>query len=246
MNNFYHQFFKTPISEVDTPEFKESILLSLRQDAYSYQDTYFQPVLNSQFLNEWYHGEGQGVLCDLFKKLWLVLESLSISAMPSHDARHAIYKVPASALELIDAENITGWERVGVLGALMHDWGRWSEERIFGAPQGGSTHSRMSFVLAKEFLEDFAIPGEIKWHILNAVLVHTKGATENDPMVAKITVTADREQLWGPEFILRLMHHIKAPGMCECIYPEGVRSDIFSKIERIFSHRLLGASLFTQ
>lgn len=240
-NYFYDLFFKSPTTLINTLQFKEEITKELKEYTHTYQDKNPLPIIyDSNKLNEWYKTEGQTILTNIFANLWQILSELSQNAMPSHDARHAIFKVPASALELINSENITGWERVGVLGALIHDWGRWSEERIFNAPQGGAIHSRMSFVLAKEYLDEFNIPLEIKWHILNAAMVHTKGEDESDPLVTQVTVTADREQLWGPEFILRILHHVKTEGSCEVFYKEPGKDDLFSKFEKIFRNRLLG------
>ncbi|MBC7472682.1 MAG: hypothetical protein H7263_00200, partial [Candidatus Sericytochromatia bacterium] len=189
-NPYYDLFFKSPLSFVNSPEFQERIPKDLKQNVHSYTDKNPSPILNNEVLNNWYHHEGQAILITVFEKLWNILSNLSQNAMPSHDARHAIFKVPACVLELIDSEQVSGWETVGVLGGLMHDWGRWSEERIYGRPQGGAIHSRMSFLLSKEFLEDFDIPKEIKWHILEAVKVHTKGGNEDSPMVTKLTVAA--------------------------------------------------------
>ena len=240
-NYFYDLFFKSPLNIISEPQFKKNVTQELREYTHSYQDKNPQPIIyHPEQLDEWYKTEGQTVLINVFSKLWQILLDLSQNAMPSHDARHAIFKVPASALELIHSEGITNWEKVGVLGALIHDWGRWAEERIFNAPQGGSIHSRMSFVLTQEYLEEFNIPSEIKWHILNAAMVHTKGANEFSPIVTQITVTADREQLWGPEFILRILHHIQLPGSCEVFYKQPGKDDLFSKFEKILKNRLLG------
>jgi hypothetical protein len=240
-NYFYDLFFKSSLSLVSDPQFKVDVVKELKDYTHAYQDKNPAPVIfYPEKLKQWYETEGQNILINVFANLWQILSDLSQNAMPSHDARHAIFKVPASALELINAEGVTSWERVGVIGALIHDWGRWGEERIYNAPQGGSIHSRMSFVLAQEYLEGFNIPSEIKWHILNAAMVHTKGADESDPLVTQITVTADREQLWGPEFILRILHHVKTPGSCEVFYKEEGKDDLFSKFEKIFRNRLLG------
>lgn len=155
---YYNLFFKSSLSSVNSKEFKENLPKDLKKEVYLYTDNSPEPALNHDILNHWYDHEGQAILITVFEKLWNILSNLSQNAMPSHDARHAMFKVPACVLELIDSEQVSGWEKVGILGGLMHDWGRWSEERIYGRPQGGAIHSRMSFLLSREFLEDFDIP----------------------------------------------------------------------------------------
>jgi hypothetical protein len=160
-------------------------------------------------LNEWYESaEGQEILASLLQDMAAMLFHRSESAMPAHDARHALLKVPASAVEWACSEEVDPWERVGVIGAFLHDYGRWSEERIFGAPCASVVHARMGFVLAKEILGQYPLPFEMRQHILLSVLRHTAGATPDDPMPLKLVVTADREQLYGPEMVLRLVHHM--------------------------------------
>lgn len=91
-------------------------------------------------LDAWYEsGEGQVVLLDLFGRLWAKMEDISQWAMPAHDRRHPMYKVPASSIEYIQAERVRGYERVGVFGALLHNQGRWAEERIFVGPRRGDS-----------------------------------------------------------------------------------------------------------
>ena len=88
----------------------------------------------NQELNNWYwSSEGQNVLRLACDALWKQMSIHAQKAQPAHDARHAMYKVPSAALAYIHAEQVEGWERVGVLGALLHDHGRWPEERIYGA-----------------------------------------------------------------------------------------------------------------
>ena len=128
-------------------------------------------------------------------------------AMPAHDARHAMFKVPTAALEYMDAERAEGWERLGLLSSLLHDHGRWAEERIWGGPQQSLVHARLSYLLGKELLEQFDVPEPIADQILLATIAHTAGASVEDTMPLRITVSADRAQLLGPEIVIRLLHH---------------------------------------
>jgi hypothetical protein len=244
-NYWFNQFFIDDITE----EYKNEIFETLKKEdkAFKHNTLYQYCPINKispnrhNELNHWYLNEGQNVLINLFDDLWQILYNLSEHAMPAHDARHALFKVPLSSIEFVHLEKVTDWQKVGVFGALLHDWGRWAEERVFGEPQNGMVHSRMSFVLTREFLETYPLPLEIKWHILNAVIIHTVGATEEDDMPTKLTVSADREQLWGPEFILRLFHHVPIKGH-ETVYSthETTHDGILAKIKKIFEGRFPG------
>jgi hypothetical protein len=163
-------------------------------------------------LDRWYHSEeGQATLLALFDRVWKQMTSLAPWAMPAHDARHAMYKVPATSLEYLRSEALAGYERVGVFGALLHDHGRWAEERVFGAPGMSVIHARLSFLLTRELLAEFDLPAGIATQIAHAVLQHTTGADAGDVMPTKLTVSPDRDQLYGPEVVLRLMHHTIPP-----------------------------------
>ncbi|WP_085316303.1 hypothetical protein [Derxia lacustris] len=159
-------------------------------------------------LDRWYAGaDGQQTLAAITTALWTQMRSHAPHAMPAHDARHAMLKVPTAALEHMAAERVTGHARVGVLAALLHDHGRWAEERLFGGPGASLLHARMSLLLGRELLAGFALPPLLAEQILLAALRHTSGAEPADPMPLKLTVAADRDQLWGHEIALRLCHH---------------------------------------
>lgn len=198
-------------------------------------------------LNLWYGSSaGQEVLANFTIKLWSQMSTLSAHAMPAHDARHAMFKVPATALEYLEAENVQGWGRLGLLGGLLHDYGRWAEERIWGGPGESLSHSRLSFLLGRELLEQFNMPEAAKEQILLAALLHTTGAGPQDPMPLKLTVTADREQLCGPELVLRLFHHGVGPvGQVGSFYGEVKGETVLDRCYRFLRHRLPGP-LFTR
>jgi hypothetical protein len=165
----------------------------------------------------------------------------AVDVMPAHDARHAMYKEPAAAIQYADAEGVEGWERVGVLGALLHDYGRWPEERLFGFPSSSVVHARLSFLLGRELLTSFDMPDPIKRHILMAAIRHTTGAAPADAMPLKLTVAADRDQLYGPEIILRMAHHAIHPdGVGSCYYGERPAETVLDRLERFLTHRLPG------
>jgi hypothetical protein len=196
----------------------------------------------NQELNNWYwSSEGQNVLRLACDALWKQMATHAQKAQPAHDARHAMYKVPSAALAYIHAEQVEGWERVGVLGALLHDHGRWPEERIYGEPLQSQLHAQISFVLGQEWLEPFDMPIPVKQHILLSALRHTSGADASDPMPLKITVSADRDQLYGPEFVLRIVHHIeKKNGDFGSFFGENQARSVLDKIHHMALHRLPG------
>ncbi len=201
-------------------------------------------------LDAWYaSSEGQETLREVFFALWDQMNAFSAHAMPAHDARHAMYKVPATALEYIESEKLQGWQRVGLLGALLHDHGRWAEERIFGHPGESVLHARMSFVLGREVLERFDMPSLARQHILLSALRHTSGAGPEDAMPLKVTVSADRDQLYGPEIVLRLSHHAPGPdGSLVCFSStEDVLSprSVLGRLSHFLLYRLPGP-LFTR
>lgn len=193
-------------------------------------------------LERWYvSAAGQGALTQFVASLWGQMYPLSSHAMPAHDARHAMFKVPATALEYMAAEKVQGWERVGVLGALLHDHGRWAEERIFGEPGESLVHARLSFLLGQELLEACDMPATVKRHILLAALRHTSGAHPSDPMPLKLTVSADRDQLYGPEIILRLAHHApNAQGDQGSFYGEKRGKTVLDQLSKFLVCRLPG------
>ncbi len=195
-------------------------------------------------LDSWYHStEGQQTLSTVALELWAQLSEFKDHAMPAHDARHAMFKVPSAALEYVESERVQGWERVGVLGALLHDHGRWAEERLLGGPGEGVFHARLSFVLGQELLGRFEMPEEVRAHILLAALRHTSGADPHDPMPLKLTVAADRDQLYGPELVLRLAHSVAgADGSLKDYFekPDCNVESVLSKLSRFLVTRLPG------
>lgn len=198
-----------------------------------------KPTLAAEARRWYFSEEGQETLCAVFTQAWRQMASQAPHAMPAHDARHAMFKVPATALEYLQAEAVPDFERIGLLGALLHDHGRWAEERLYGQPGPGMLHARLSFVLACELLEKFEMPAVIREQILIAVLKHTSGAVPTDPMPHKLTVVADRDQLYGPEIILRLFHHTpKQDGGLRDIY-KGPHS-VMDSLTHLLSNRLPG------
>jgi hypothetical protein len=239
-NNWRQFFFDDPLP-FDLPEVLPGFLKQRSQDfieivPYSFTDK------QTQELNAWYwSSDGQDVLHKACDALWKQMSIHAQNAQPAHDARHAMYKVPSAALAYIQAEQVGGWERVGVLGALLHDYGRWPEERIYGEPLQSQLHAQISFVLGQEWLEPFDMPLPVKQHILLSALRHTSGADVSDPMPLKITVSADRDQLYGPEFVLRIVHHIeKKNGDFGSFYGENKATSVLDKIHHMALHRLPG------
>ncbi len=193
-------------------------------------------------LDRWYvSSAGQEALVSFTHALWDQMSHFAARAMPGHDARHAMYKVPAASLEYMAAEQVEGWERIGILGALLHDHGRWAEERIFGWAGASVVHARLSYLLGRELLETIDMPVFVKQQILMAAIRHTSGATSIDPMPLKLTVSADRDQLYGPEIIVRMSHHaVGRLGGGSSFYGEKPGRTVLAQLERFLTHRLPG------
>ncbi len=240
INNWRQVILEWPIDPyfaAALPEYLKAVARSFSESAPS------QPSAAEHLqLNAWYDSaEGQECLAAFTHTLWHQMTPLSEHAMPAHDARHAMFKVPAASLEYVAAEGVFGWERVGVLGALLHDYGRWGEERLYNFPASSVLHARISFLLGRELLDAFDMPALIKQHILLAALGHTTGCGPDAPMPYKLTVTADREQLHGPEIVLRLSHHIVgARGECGSFYGENGAISILDRIETFLTNRVPG------
>ncbi len=192
--------------------------------------------------DRWYgSAEGQQTLTALTRAIWAQMFPLAEHAMPAHDARHAMFKVPTSALEYVLAEDVQGYERVGVLGALLHDHGRWAEERIFGGPGASLVHARLSFLLSRELLGAFEMPAVVRAQILLAVIRHTSGADPEDAMPLKLTVAGDRDQLYGPEFVIRMFHHtVSDTGDSAAVYSSPPATSILDRMEHFQRNRLPG------
>jgi hypothetical protein len=197
--------------------------------------------------NSWYESaDGQTTLSAIARDAWNAMAERAAHAMPAHDARHAMYKVPASAIQHMHSEAVFGYERVGVLGALLHDYGRWAEERIFGGPGEGAIHARFSFLLTQALLAGYEMPRLIRYHLLLAPLRHTTGAEQADPMPLKLTVSADRDQLYGPEIVIRLAHHgVDETWNQASFYGEKGGTPILGRLKHFHDNRLPGP-LFVQ
>ena len=184
---------------------------------------------------------GDEALTHLVHQAWQQMSAYRDGAMPAHDARHAMFQVPFAAMEHMLAEGYTGHRQLGVLGALLHDHGRWAEERLFGGPGDSAVHSRMSFVLARELIRPLSLPPALQDHILLAVLGHTKGAKPEDPAIYKVTVSADRDQLYGHEIILRLVHHPRQPdGTMGHLVDDSQGQSVVSRLWHYWRNRLPG------
>lgn len=83
---------------------------------------------------------------------------------------------------------------------------------------------------------------ELRNQVLRAVAQHTKGAVPADPMVTKPTVSPDRDQLYGVEIILRLMHHLPkdAGELATMLPPAHERSSVLDCLMHIWENLLPG------
>ena len=138
-------------------------------------------------------------------------------ALPAHDIRHALLKTPLRAIEHIRAIDPTATQdsylTLGLLATVCHDWGRWAEERVLHECGTGMLHGRLSATLVLYTISQWQknnltqLPIDIKYFLLNAIADHSAGASYSDTLPLQIVVRADRDQLYGPEIILRNIHH---------------------------------------
>jgi len=207
MRPWFHRLLQADIPA----DFKDNLPAFLKQEARAFSDSSPMPLTPQEraVANQWYFSSvGQEQLEALLDATWRQMESVAEWAMPAHDARHAMFKAPASSLLYLNSENVQDAGRLGIFGALLHDHGRWAEERIFGGPGESMIHARLSFLLARELVTEFQLPDAAARLVMHAVVQHTAGASAEDEMAVKLTVSADRDQLYGPEIIIRLFHHI--------------------------------------
>jgi hypothetical protein len=239
MRPWFHRLLKA-----DLPAgFKDTLPAFLKQEARAFSDAAPPPLSTRErdALTHWYFSPvGQEQLEGLLDATWRQMDSVAQWAMPAHDARHAMFKVPASALLYLQAEDVRDAGRLGIFGALLHDHGRWAEERIFGGPGEGMIHARLSFLLARELVEEFRLPAAAARLILQAVVQHTAGAGVEDPMAVKLTVAADRDQLYGPELVIRLMHHAVTDGSMASVYGEKPGLSVLDRLTHFLLNRIPG------
>lgn len=232
---WYSLFFESPVSLPDRERISEFVhgecLAELERMALL-PDT----LRELSDAATWYSSaEGQTELLDLVWQVWSRMERLAQFAMPAHDARHAMVKVPTRALQHMFAEKVRGFERIGVLGALLHDYGRWVEERWYHEPQKGAFHSVSSFLLTREMLRGTTMPALIRRRLELSVGYHTNGADAQDVMSRKLVVAADRDQLRGPEIIGRLFHHVPlANGELSSVYPVSQRGSVMNRLTHMY------------
>lgn len=226
------------------PQLAEDLPAFLKAEGHAFLERAkpFLDLAEDVQLERWYgSSEGQEALSSVTRALWAQMSEFSAHAMPAHDARHAMFKVPAAALEYMTTEKVQGWERIGLLGALLHDHGRWAEERIWGYPGESLVHARLSFLLGRQVLESFDMPQAARDQILLAAIRHTSGAVPRDPMPLKLTVSADRDQLYGPEVILRLLHHAAGTdGDMASFYGEVEGRTVLDRLYVFLTNRLPG------
>jgi hypothetical protein len=99
----------------------------------------------------------------------------------------------------------------------------------------------LSYLLGRELLETIDAPSTIKQQILLAAIRHSSGAEPDDPMPLKLTVAADRDQLTGPEIVLRLVHHaVGEQGMGSSLYGEKPGRPVLAHLEHFLINRLPG------
>lgn len=235
-HHWHRRLLVAPLAERD----RDEIFELARAEGRAFLDGYRPSAYAAQrgALDDWYRSpQGQDALCGATHRLWRHLMALAPHAMPAHDARHAVVLVPAAAVLIAHDEHIAGSARLGVLAALLHDQGRWAEARLHGHPTEGLLHARLGFLLAREFLGDTAIPRPLQDELLHAVLVHTSGAGADSPDITKLAVAADMTQLHGPEFVLRLVHHLGLPPAPTCFVDECAGTSLVDRLDHFLGQR---------
>ncbi len=156
-------------------------------------------------LNDWFRTE-LTTAQELTTTAVDLLQRCSSQGHPGHDRRHILYMDSLSALRHCAEDNITDYRSLFLIGALYHDVGRLPEPRLYGAPASGvqgADHQYLGYYLVSELLKAFpTVPAEISDSIAFSVLVHQTGK-DSDNFAAQFVQRADREQLVGPEFMLR-------------------------------------------
>lgn len=236
---WHRVLLEQPVEQIDLA----ALALEVQREGREHQDNAAAPSESQDAeMDRWYDSSiGQATLKSLVEDVWWHLERVASHAMPAHDRRHAIHKVPLSAICYVAAEGVRGYQTLGVLGALLHDYGRWAEERLYGAPGPGVIHARFSYLLAREVLEAHDLPDYVRSHLLLGPLNHSSGAVPSDPMIQKVTVSADREQLYGPEIVLRLAHHGVGDNWdMASFYGEKRGTPILDRLKHFHDNRLPG------
>lgn len=174
--------------------------------AFRTSDAYRPAAELEHALNAWFLGEGAATCSALAEAVIAPLLLCSSEGHPGHDRRHVLYKDPLSALRHCVDDRISDYRSIFLLGALMHDVGRLPEPHIYGQPASGvagADHQYLGYAILKRILEKFpTVPAEISNALLFSVLVHQAG-TDKECFAAQFVQRADREQLVGPEFIIR-------------------------------------------
>lgn len=236
---WHRVLLEQPVEQIDLA----ALASEVQREGREHQDRTAPPSLDQdEAADRWYYSTvGQETLQGLLNDIWGHLEKVAPYAMPAHDRRHAIHKVPLSAICYVAAEDIQGYQTLGILGALLHDYGRWAEERLYGAPGPGVIHARFSYLLAREILEAHDIPEYVRSNLLLAPLNHSSGAVPSDPLIQKVTVSADREQLYGPEIVLRLAHHgVGDSWEMASFYGEKRGTAVLARLKHFHDNRLPG------
>lgn len=241
MRPWFHRLLQADIPA----DFKDNLPAFLKQEARAFSDSSPMPLTIQERVaaDKWYFSSvGQEQLEALLDATWRQMESVAEWAMPAHDARHAMFKAPASALLYLDSENVQDAGRLGIFGALLHDHGRWAEERIFGGPGESMIHARLSFLLARELVTEFQLPDAAARLVMHSVVQHTAGASAEDEMAVKLTVAADRDQLYGPEIIIRLFHHIvdQDSQSMSSVYGEKPGMSVLDRLSHFLFNRIPG------
>src|SRR3989339_539272 len=152
--------------------------------------------------------EGSEIIAEVVDVFFHLITSTAQHGFPGHDERHTYMVVLSGLVQAVERkEELRPYERLFLLGAVMHDFGRLLEPAFFGKPIGGligHVHPQMSFHFARRVLNCFSIPKKLIDHIVFSILEHQhprQGATR----MARAVQRADREQLIGPEAVIRML-----------------------------------------
>lgn len=161
-------------------------------------------------LDQWFVSRtGWQVIAALMDVTLDTLWSYPVKGFPSHDKRHILLHDPLAALQFTLEDGLSGYKRTFLLSTLCHDVSRLVEPQIEETPLNGpfnDHHAKLSFLIAERLFSFYRgeLDEVLRDHLLYAILKHS--SHEDTPhFLLHAVQRADREQLVGPEGILRIV-----------------------------------------
>lgn len=160
-----------------------------------------------QELTTWVKSErGRRTLLELTQNCAELVADVSHNGPPGHDTAHLLKDLYSALIAIREERLQDSWLIATFIPSLMHDFGKKLEYRIHGHHISGveaTDHANISSYYLNKLLEQYPeIPQALKDQMRYAVLVHTKGTSEET--MAQLVQRADREQLVGAEGVRRM------------------------------------------